>query len=250
MYFTGRFTVSGITFGNVTLLGNSTGGYNIFVAKYDSSGNFKWAVESKNNTDGEGLSIATDASGNAYLAGTFQSSNITFSVKFAYNDGGGSDVFLAKFNQLGIIQWIKSYGGQGQDKSTSIAIENAGAVYMTGYYNYYYASFSNCTTTFPELSDDMYTVKFNAITGLRKANNEVYVTIFPNPTYSSITIHCASNTISKVILYYPKGDCILQLEGNEKHDLMLELNSLPSAMYFIGIYLNDGTIAYQKLIKN
>jgi hypothetical protein len=248
VYFTGNYSVTGITFGNVNLPDNSLGDYSIYVAKFDSSGIFKWAEESKNGSRGKGISIATDASGNTYLTGEFHSYMISFGIKNAYSIGGGSDIFLIKFNQIGIAQWLSSYGSNGTDKGNSIAIENAGAIYLTGFYNNYYLSFSNCTSTFPELSDDMFTVKLNTITGIEESANTDF-TIAPNPTYDHIAINSNTNPISKVILTSAKGDFIKVVNGNNSFNLLIELNSLPSAMYFAEIYGNNGSVKHHKIIK-
>lgn len=248
VYFTGNYKGSGITFGSVTLSDNSLGDYSIYVAKYDSSGIFKWAEESKNGSRGKGISIATDASGNAYLTGEFHSYVISFGVKNAYSIGGGSDIFLIKFNQTGIAQWLNSYGSSGTDKGNSIAIENTGAIYLTGFYNYYYLTFSNCTSSFPELSDDMYIVKLNAITGLAEVESKINdFTLTPNPASENIVIHSATNMISKVILYGSSGNQISEFDGKNNNNLTIELNSLKPALYFIKIFANDGTITHQKL---
>ena len=248
VYFTGNYKGSGITFGSVTLSDNSLGDYSIYVAKYDSSGIFKWAEESKNGSKGKGISIATDASGNAYLTGEFHSYMISFGVKNAYSIGGGSDIFLIKFNQTGIAQWLNSYGSSGTDKGNSIAIENTGAIYLTGFYNYYYLTFSNCTSSFPELSDDMFIVKLNAITGLAEVESKINdFTLTPNPASENIVIHSATNMISKVILYSSSGNQISEFDGKNNNNLTIELNSLKPALYFIKIFANDGTITHQKL---
>lgn len=250
VYFTGNFTGSGITFGNVSLSDNSLGDYSIYVAKYDSSGIFKWAEESKNGSRGKGISIATDASGNAYLTGEFHSYMISFGIKSAYAIGGGSDIFLIKFNQTGIAQWLSSYGSNGTDKGNSITIENAGAIYLTGYYNYYYLSFSNCTSPFPELSDDMYIVKLNAVTGLKsKSSNGFGYEIKPNPTQAMVYVQSSENKISKVILFNATGNIVLEQIVNNTQEFELDLTSLISTIYIMAVYAEDGYVSYQKIVK-
>jgi hypothetical protein len=248
VYLTGNFTNSEITFGNITLYDHTNFGFNIYVSKYDASGNIKWAEGSKNNTKGVGFSISADADGNAYLAGAFQSLEISFGAKKALMEGGSSDVFIAKFNQTGIIQWINAYGGAGQDKITSMAIENAGAIYLTGYYNYYYLPFSNCTAPFPELSDEMFCVKLNAITGILENTNKE-LTIMPNPALDYILVNSTTHHISKVVLTSVNGDFIDEVSGSNSFQVLVQLDKLPPAMYFIVVYANDGKVTHQKIIK-
>src|SRR5437764_11653492 len=64
-YVTGSFHDLAV-FGDVTL--TSTGGYDIFVAKYDSTGKVLWANQAGgSNFDDHGLAIALDGAGNCYV---------------------------------------------------------------------------------------------------------------------------------------------------------------------------------------
>src|SRR5438477_6690604 len=67
--------VAGLFNGNISI-GNSnfvSGGVeDIFVAKYDSAGNFLWARQAGGSGYDEGRAVAADASGNIYVAGSFQ----------------------------------------------------------------------------------------------------------------------------------------------------------------------------------
>ncbi|WP_340239953.1 Ig-like domain repeat protein [Emticicia soli] len=73
----------------------------------------------------------TDASGNIYVVGTFQS-NITFS-NITLTSYGHSDIFLAKYNAQGVIQWAKRAGGPTSDGGNGIAI-SGNDIYITGYF--------------------------------------------------------------------------------------------------------------------
>ncbi|TAE23531.1 MAG: hypothetical protein EAZ91_22100 [Cytophagales bacterium] len=82
------------------------------------------------SSDDAGLATATDASGNVYVTGYFLS-NATISGS-AVASAGGTDIFVAKYNSSGTLQWIKRAGGTGDDAGLSIAVSTT-AVYVTGY---------------------------------------------------------------------------------------------------------------------
>jgi hypothetical protein len=95
---TGGFNSPNITFGT-TILTNSSSGSDIFVVKYDPSGNVFWAKSAGGIGGEEGAGISTDASGNIVLTGGFNSPNITFGATILTNSGVGNlDMFIAKLS--------------------------------------------------------------------------------------------------------------------------------------------------------
>ena len=75
-YVTGWFDSPSITFGLTTL--TNVGAYDVFVVKYNSSGNVLWAKSAGGTSYDAASSIAVDAVGNVYVAGYFTSPTITF----------------------------------------------------------------------------------------------------------------------------------------------------------------------------
>ncbi len=133
VYVTGNFNSPSISFGSNTIINNNPPGYtDIFLAKYDVSGNALWAK----SMTGAGWAnhVAIDASGNAYLVGSFSSSNITFGTTTLTNSGG-EDIFLVKYNSSGNVLWAKNIGGTGNDEGWSVASDNFGNFYMTGIFD-------------------------------------------------------------------------------------------------------------------
>ncbi len=76
---------------------------------------------------------ATDANGNLYTAGLFQSS-VTFNTSTITSHGGNADGFLTKFDQNGNPIWIKGFGGANDDVTVDVAIDMNGNIYLTGYF--------------------------------------------------------------------------------------------------------------------
>ncbi|TAL63049.1 MAG: T9SS type A sorting domain-containing protein [Bacteroidetes bacterium] len=89
--------------------------YDVFVAKYSSSGVYQWAFNIGGTTTNDyGRDIAVDAAGNVYITGQFVE---TFdvdpgggTVNLVYGGGGNMDSFIAKYNSSGIYQWAFSLG--------------------------------------------------------------------------------------------------------------------------------------------
>jgi len=142
---TGNFYSSSITFGSVTL---SLGGtQDVFVVKYDGSGNALWAKRAGGTGSCEGHGIATDAGGNIFITGMYGGS-ITFDTITLLNSGGGSyDMFVAKYDPNGNVLWAKKAGGLAWDQGTGIAADDSGNVLVTGHYGSSSITFGTTTLT-------------------------------------------------------------------------------------------------------
>lgn len=154
VYITGSF-YSTATFGATTL--TSSGGSDIFLAKYNSLGILIWAQKAGGVSDNEiGSDIVTDTEGNVYITGRFYGTASFGSINLTV-PGAGSNLFLAKYNNNGTIQWANQQAGSlGVEK---IAVDANGNTYLTGYL-YGTATFGN-TTLLSSGNDDMFLVKYN-----------------------------------------------------------------------------------------
>ena len=94
-YVTGSFFGTA-TFGSQTL--TSSGGYDIFAAKLDPSGNWIWAVRAGGTEWDLGYGIAVDGAGNAYVTGRFEGT-ATFG-SHTMEAMGGTDIFVAKLSYI------------------------------------------------------------------------------------------------------------------------------------------------------
>jgi hypothetical protein len=114
----------------------SAGQNDIFVLKLDASGNFVWARRSGSTSHDYSKSIATDASGNVYVAGSFQGTSDfdpgtgTFNMTTA----GLTDIFVWKLDASGNFIWARQMGGLSFDESYGIALDNAGNILTTGFF--------------------------------------------------------------------------------------------------------------------
>jgi hypothetical protein len=127
LYATGYFTDTA-TFGELTL--QSISGRAIFVAKYSPEGAVQWARQAGGVFSDEGLGIAVDADGNAYVTGYFIE-GATFDT-LPLQGAGHADVFVAKYAPGGELLWARQAGGSRWDHGAAIAVDANGHVYVTG----------------------------------------------------------------------------------------------------------------------
>ena len=159
-YVTGYFQSSSITFGTTTL--TNVGNVDIFTVKYDASGNVVWAKSAGGTSGDYGNGIAVDGSGNSYVTGYFQSSNITFGTTTLTNASiGTNDIFTVKYDASGNVVWAKSAGGTSGDAGKGIVVDASGNSYVTGHF--LSSSITFGTTTLTNVgSVDIFTVKYDA----------------------------------------------------------------------------------------
>lgn len=128
-YITGRFSENA-SFGSLEL--TSSGDYDIFIAKLDTSGNFNWAMKAGGGSYDKGNGIAVDSFGNSYVTGYFMLNASFGSTNL--NGSGSYDIFVSKLDTNGDFLWAKKAGGTSEDISNSIAVDSTGDSYVTGYF--------------------------------------------------------------------------------------------------------------------
>ncbi len=104
--------------GNVFVTGSSGGGGTGFTTiKYNAAGVEQWVQ--RHNGSG-GISLALDNSGDVYVTGP------------SVGNGTGTDYTTIKYNTAGVEQWVQRYEGPATDLVTSLKVDGARNVYVTG----------------------------------------------------------------------------------------------------------------------
>ncbi len=135
IYITGRFAgLADFDPSADTANLNPTGFWDIFLAKYDANGNYKWAFNVGSNSADEGTELAIDAEANVYVTGWFTDSadfDPSGSAAYIYS-AGSADIFLAKYDSAGNYVWAYNMGGSSNDYGYSVTINNLNSIYLTG----------------------------------------------------------------------------------------------------------------------
>jgi len=116
----------------------SAGGNDVFVSKLTSAGNFIWAKQMGGGSNDISYSIAVDGDGNVHTCGYY------FSTAGDFDPGPGTyilspvnsaDIFISKLDSSGGFLWAKSMGGSNNEIGYELALDAAGNVHTTGYFN-------------------------------------------------------------------------------------------------------------------
>ena len=100
----------------------------MFFACYDSTGTLSWLKKVGNRSYGG--SVTTDNHGHVFITGRFQGTGIFDTISLVAF--GGTDVFLAKFDSSGAVQWAQKGGGTSSDQCFGSSTDAYGNTYLTG----------------------------------------------------------------------------------------------------------------------
>jgi len=121
-----------INFGGTTL--KSKGSQDIFLAKFDAAGNHLWSKSFGDLNYHQITKVAVDAAGNIYFTGGFDGS-VNFGDGLLVSNGE-NDIFLARFDSDGNVQWSKKFGNLSDQIATGLAIDANSNVLLSGeFYN-------------------------------------------------------------------------------------------------------------------
>ncbi len=126
--FNGNATFSGGDNPDVLLL--SSGGFDVYLLKYDPNGTIQWARRAGGMEADIGRDLAVDTSGNVYLAGSFRATG-TFGGTML-TSAGETDTFLAKYAPDGTVLWAQRGGGEALDIAYGIAVADDGTAHLSG----------------------------------------------------------------------------------------------------------------------
>jgi uncharacterized coiled-coil protein SlyX len=120
---TGNSYLVGTT--GASLGGNTAlGGKDIFLAKYDNSGNRLWVKQVGTAADDSGTGVAIGPDGDVYVSG------ITLGTMGTGN-AGGADAVLIHFDNNGNVVWTQQLGSANLDEGLGVAADSS-SVYLTG----------------------------------------------------------------------------------------------------------------------
>lgn len=151
IYLTGYFTATA-SIGSNTYI--SSGSTDFYLAKFSSAGLPVWSVVGGGTSSDLGYCVRAHPSGDVFVTGGYSSSPFTLSTT-SFTSAGGSDMFLARFNNMGNLIWAIRGGGSGGEVAYSMAA-HAGGVYVGGSLGITPAAFGTATLTPPQTSDNMF----------------------------------------------------------------------------------------------
>ncbi len=260
VYVAGYFGSDTLTFNNGKILSNGGCGDG-FITKYNGDGVCQWAVRIAGTGYEILYSISTDANGNVYVAGDFNNT-LLLNYDKKLSNTGRMDVFIAKYNSDGELEWAKKIAGTTDEYANSISTDINGNVYVAGYYDSPKLTFNNGKTLSNSGNWDGFIAKYNSdgvcqwakkIAGtdydnsfsiITDANGNVYVAgefssaklTFNN----SITLSNSGSLDSYIAKYNSYGLCrwAEKIAGTDYDNSFSIITDVNGNVYVAGIFLS------------
>jgi hypothetical protein len=117
-------------------LHQSIGVCDCFLSEFDSTGNFLLATTWGGDQAESGFGVAADSLGNTYVIGSFcGTTDFDPGLDEDYHvSNGGEDVFLSKFDLSGSFMGVRTWGGNYDDRGTSVSTDCFGNLYTAGWF--------------------------------------------------------------------------------------------------------------------
>lgn len=111
----------------------AVGNYDIFTGRFTSKGQVINAGAHGSFDVDEATNIVVDKEGNYYFGGAFVDQAVVAGELVEGLDATTMDMFIAKLDKFGVVQWIKVFGSTTYDEGAPyVAVDSTGNVYVAG----------------------------------------------------------------------------------------------------------------------
>ena len=245
IFVAGYYYSPGLTSDNTTINNVNPGFSDVFILKYDTSGNLIWAITEGGSENDRFNSIDLDGNGNVFAAGVFEGTDFIAGSNALFNYGG-KDMLIIKYDSSGILKWAEYTGGSDDDIANSIVVDPTGYGYVSGNFSSHLIYF-NPIGNFPGKNDqNIFSAKFNYFVGIDDQELPEIFTLYPNPGNNTITVDFSG--VNEVNFFNPRGQLIKSYKSYSENS-GLDISDLPDGFYFVTILTDEGLIN-TKFIKN
>jgi hypothetical protein len=209
----------------------------IFITKYNTSGDFVWAKNISGKKTEAGFSIALDIQNNIYLTGFF-TDTVDFDPgprKFELTSYV-QDLFILNLDNAGEFKWAIGTRGVGYCQGLSLATDGTGNIYTIGTFNDAKIFETGLQLTPVKNSTDFFITRLSMYKNdIIQVTNNTTTSIFPNPTKDIVQINSDEILSGRKFTIYDIK-CNLILGGKlDSDNTIYGLNYLSSGTYYLFI---------------
>jgi len=249
--------VIGYIFGTFANIGgiilNNAGSRDMYIAKFDQSGNFVFAKSFGGIYSDEITGICIDNNNDIYITGYFASPQISFDGFTLTNNSLPQDMdgFVSKLDSNGTCIWAKQYGNEKNESGGGITLDPNGKLIVSGIYNSNPFTLGTTNLYVQSSQDaDMFLAQLdNTVVSVNETSlNAVNFSIYPNPAKDIITIDFCKNFNGQSILnIYNIYGSLIKTETLNQYQQNINIDDLSNGLYLVTIKSKEST-QNQKLI--
>lgn len=164
VYLIGDFLSPTISIGNITLTNSVSDSStpDIYIARYNSSGNTIWAYSFGGIQYDYGRDLKVDSNGNIHATGGFAGSSINFNGTILNGNNNCANTYVLNFDNNFNVLWGKSFGYAYNNNGVSVDVDSIGNTYIAGdFYTSLNIDTFNLTNSGTNGWGDIYVAKFD-----------------------------------------------------------------------------------------
>ena len=245
IFIGGFFNSSSLLIDSLTL--NSSGGFDVFIVKYNSTGNVFWAKSGGGSTTDYGFSVCADNVGNVYFTGGFTGSSMTFdSDTITAPAFSNEPMFIVKFDSRGTILCAEALSCAGDD-FIGVGVDNFNNAYVSGDYSanpFFIIGLDTLTSYGLAFVAKYYCPIF---TGGNELLLKEDISVYPNPFTNQITFLFSNNEPTTISIYDYLTQNILQ--ETFTNSITIYTEKLARGIYIYELRNKNGVIKKGKILK-
>ena len=155
IYVAGEFAGSS-TFNDGTMLQTGDGN-DVFLARYEPNGDIVWAEQAGGRFNEAVNDIEVETNGDFYITGSIGGPADFDGTELTHF--GDRDIYVAKYDQNGALQWANSAGGSSTDVGLGVSLSNNDSIVITGRFESTWELDNNIVSSLGE--SDIITIKYD-----------------------------------------------------------------------------------------
>lgn len=220
---------------------DSKGSFDYWILKIDQNGEKEWD-KTIGGSSGESCYNTLESMEGGYFVTGFSSSNI--SGDKTEDSNGLADYWIIKLNDLGIVEWQNTMGGENDESIPYGCQLNDGGYVVVGKSD---SNISGDKTENSRGGQDFWIIKHAQTLGLEENPFATAITLYPNPAKNTLQLNTQDKTINQVNIYTITGSRVMQLDMDTVSP-SVDVSSLASGVYYVQLY-SGKNIALKKFVK-
>jgi hypothetical protein len=189
----------------------------------------------------------TDAFGNVYIVGYFESPVLNIDT-ISINNNGLYDFLVLKYDGSGNFLWAKGAGGNNRDYASVITLDVFNNVLIGGHYESQPLILGSDTLANSGMNDAFVAKLGNTSVSIDESIFQAGINIYPNPSKGIFTIKSSELKMQSCAVYNVLGACVFSQQSNLTNQINIDLSTHAKGIFFVETTDENGNVTNTKII--